>query len=101
IYPDYLLIGGKDHSSGNVWSVEADRADRPLSRDCRDDLRAYMRRNTTVGFNSLPFDLPVIYAAIAGLTVREIKRLADGIIRGGLKPWEVEREWGIEVPRNI
>lgn len=101
IYPNYLLIGFTDKATGKVWSVEAFGPDDRLSKEDRGWLRDFMRRNRIVGFNLNGFDLLIIYGAIAGMTVRELKELADDIIVGGMKPWEAEDEYGIDVPRNL
>ena len=99
VYPNYVLIGFKAVDTGEVCSVEVDGPDRRLSKEDRLWLRKFMRRNRTVGFNSIGFDLPIIYGAASGLTVRELKRMADDIIVGGMKSWEIEGEYGVSIPR--
>ncbi|MCQ9146116.1 hypothetical protein [Ochrobactrum sp. BTU2] len=101
IYPNYLLIGFRDKATGKVWSVEAFGPDERLSKEDRNWLREFMRRNRIIGFNLNGFDLLIIYGAIAGLTVRELRELRDDIIVGGMKSWEAEDEYGITVPRNL
>ncbi|MEL4071680.1 hypothetical protein WKW50_16165 [Ochrobactrum sp. GPK 3] len=101
IYKNYLLIGGEKAGNGNVQSVEVVGEKSRLSKQDRLWLRDFMRKNRIVGFNLFGFDNPIIYGAIAGLTVGDLKRLADDIIVGGMKPWEVEDEWGFEVPRKL
>lgn len=101
VYANYLLIGFLDLQSGRVFSVEAIDANSRLSKDDRLWLRQKMRKGQVIGFNSAGFDLPVIYAAIQGLSVAEIKNLADDIIVGGMRSWEAEDEYGFEIPRDI
>ena len=98
IFKNYFLIGFMDIATDKVWSVEAVGENSTLSKEDRLWLRDWMRR-FTIGFNSKGFDLPIIYAAIAGRTVGELKKIANDIIQGGMKPWDVEREWGIEIPK--
>jgi len=43
-------------------------------------LAAILRQHTTIGFNSLNYDLPVIVAALRGDTNAQIKQLSDDII---------------------
>lgn len=100
IYRNYFLIGFMDIATDKVWSIEAVGSNSRLSKEDRIWLRGWMKRKT-VGFNSKGFDLPIIYAAIEGRTVGELKKIANDIISGGMKPWDVEREWGIEIPRNL
>ena len=99
VYRRYCLIGFIDPATGKIVSIEA--VDKPFSLDDREWLRKYMRRHSTVGFNSAPFDLPIIYAAIAGKTPKQIKEIADAIIIDGLRPWEIEDEYKIKIPRNL
>lgn len=100
IYHNYFLIGFMDIATDKVWSLELVGSKAVLSKDDRLWLLKFMKRHT-VGFNSKGFDLPIIYAAIEGRTVGELKKIANDIIVGGMKPWDVEREWGIEIPRDI
>lgn len=100
IYKNYALIGGA-LGNGKVWSVEIEGADSCLSKEDRIWLRDRMRERSTVGFNLQPFDLPIIYGAIAGLKVSEIKKIANDIIEGGMRSWDIEEEYGFEIPRKI
>lgn len=100
VYRNYLLIGGR-LGNGKVWSVEAVGEKSRLHKDDRIWLRDRMRERQTVGFNLGPFDLPIIYGAIAGLTVGEVKQIANDIIEGGMRSWDVEEEYGFEIPRKI
>lgn len=99
VYRRYCLIGFIDIDTGKIVSIEA--VDKPFSLDDREWLRRYMKRYSTVGFNSIPFDLPIIYAAIAGKTPKQIKAIADAIILDNLRPWEIEDEYKIKIPRNL
>ena len=100
IYKNFLLIGWMDVATDEVWSVEAVGENSRLSKEDRQWLRKWMRK-ATVGFYSIPFDLPIIYAAIEGRTVGELKKIANDIIQGNMKPWDVEKEWGFEIPRDL
>lgn len=99
IYPNYLLIRFRDIDTLEDESVEA--VSGPLDKSDREFLRKKMARVQTVGFNSLNFDLPIVYAAIAGKTVAEIKQIAEDIIVGKMKPWHVEDHWGFKIPTNL
>lgn len=61
-----------------------------------DGIRTLMTRDTTVGFNSIGYDLPIIAAALSGKTNQEIKDVSDKIIVEGKRHWQL----GIKVPRN-
>lgn len=100
IYRNYFLLGFMDVTTDKVWSVEAVGENSRLSKEDRQWVRKWMRK-ATVGFNSIGFDLPLIYAAIEGRTVGELKKIANDIIQGNMKPWDVEKEWGFEIPRDL
>lgn len=100
IYKNYVLIGGL-LLNGKVWSIELDGEDSCLSKEDRVWLRDRMRMRQTVGFNLHGFDMPIIYGAIAGLTVGTLKKIANDIIEGGMRSWDIEDEYGFEIPRKI
>ena len=99
VYKRYCLIGFIDPETGATVSVEA--VDGKFSLDDREWLRKRMRRYQTIGFNSKPFDLPIIYAAIKGYDTRTLKRIADKLIVDGMKSWEIEDEYNFTIPRDI
>lgn len=98
-YTDFFYIGFKRLHDGKRVGVEFSRRN---PRYDRDYVRRVLLRNETVGFNSLPFDLPLIwYSLDIEVDYNMIKRKADGIIKGGLKPWEVEDFLGIRLPWEL
>ena len=98
-YRRYCLIGFIDPETRKTVSVEA--IDGSFSREDRDWLRKKMRRHQTIGFNSRPFDLPLIYGAIKGYNVRALKRMADKMIIDNLKSWDIEEEYKFDIPRDL
>ena len=54
---------------------------------------------TLVSFNGIKFDAPVIAAVLAGRTVQEVKAIAKAIIEHEMQPWEVERRFGLKIPK--
>lgn len=62
-------------------------------------VRKILRQYRTVGFNSLSYDIPMIYLALTGVSNSELKDASDRIIKGGLKWWDVENELGISIPK--
>lgn len=94
VYRNFFYLGIKRlEDSVRVGFEFSDRADFD-----RDKVRLILRRNLTVGFNSLPFDLPVIYVALNGASNSEIKDAADHLIQNRIPPWQAERELGILIP---
>ena len=106
-YINDSLIGFEDIETGEVWSWEFD--DAPLTKQQRAEIRKLITGNLIVGFNSRSFDLLILFAALQGYGPEALKKLANEIIvgrptRNGYeqrKPWDIERDWGIEIPRNI
>lgn len=99
IFRNYLLIGFMDIETDEVVSVECVGENSRLSKKDRQWLRDFMRRHRTVGFNSRNFDFPILYGAIAGMTCLQLKGMANDIIEGGMKHWEIADAYGIDIPR--
>ena len=49
---------------------------------------------TVITFNGNNYDIPMLSYAATGATNEQLKRASDAIIVGGLKPWDMEREFG-------
>lgn len=94
VYINYLLISAKQLSSGNVRHFEQ-YPGHPLDAKT---VAAMMRSQTTISFNGLNFDLPIITAALSGWDCKAIKRLADKIIKSGFPAWRICRDENIIVP---
>lgn len=101
IYKNYLLIGFKNVKTGKVISFEVSGQFSKMSTEDRDFLYEFMTRQKTVGFNSINFDMCIVFAAIAGLEVGQIKQIANDIIIGQMKHWEVAKEWSFTIPRGM
>lgn len=91
VYKDYFLLMGLHLGSGKIETFE-------IYPDHIDigGIRTMMTRDTTVGFNSIGYDLPIITAALMGKTNQEIKDLSDKIIVEKKRHWHL----GINVPRH-
>lgn len=95
IYRNFFYLGVKRVEDGRRVGFEfSDRSDFD-----RDRVRFFLRRNLSVGFNSIPFDLPIIFLALSGAPLSEIKDAADHIIQNRIPYWQVERELGVVVPK--
>ena len=91
VYRNYFLLAALDLDSGDVRHFEM-YPGHPLD----DGIRQIMTRHTTVGFNSVGYDLPIIAAALAGMTNRELKVLSDSIIVENTPHWQT----GIHIPKT-
>jgi hypothetical protein len=91
VYRDYFLLAALDLDTGNIRTFEM-YPKRPLD----DGIRQIMTENVTVGFNSVGYDLPIIAAALAGMTNHELKILSDSIIVDNTPHWQT----GIRIPKT-
>ena len=91
VYKDYFLLMAMHLESGKIETFEIYPGHIGI-----DGIRTLMTRDTTVGFNSIGYDLPIIAAALSGKTNQEIKDVSDKIIVEGKRHWQL----GIKVPRN-
>ncbi len=107
IVPGYLLIGFEDCATGEIWSWESYGP--ALSKEDRRDIRKLVMSNLVVGFNSRGFDMLILFAALEGYAVSALVKLRNEIIvgrptRNGYeqrKPWDIERDWGLDVPKKL
>ena len=91
VYKDFFLLAAMDLDSGKTKFFEM-YPGHPLG----DGVKSLMLRHTTVGFNSLNFDLPIIAAALRGCDNKELKIISDSIIKEKKAHWQL----GIKVPRQ-
>jgi len=97
IYPNFFLVIFKNIVTGKVVSFEmADGEEIDGER-----LDRFIRNHLIIGFNSRNFDIVILYLAIAGYPVKVLKEAVDKIIFDGLRPWEIEREYDIKIPRDL
>ena len=94
VYKDYFLFAAKNIHTGNA--VHIDMFDGQALNKTR--IHNIMVKNTTVSFNGVSFDLPIIVAALNGWDCQRIKDLADAIINSDFPSWKICREWGITIP---
>lgn len=104
IYINYLLISFKHIHSGKVVVMEKDDF---YSNDPRDMGRVdfdryqllYMMENfLTIGYNSKPFDLPIIQMALLGASCAQLKDMANVITSHDGKPLNIEEKFGLSNP---
>lgn len=89
VYRDYFLLSALDLPSGEVQHFEMFEG-----QDLPNGIAKLMMRQTTCGFNSANYDLPIIAAALRGMNCRELKALSDSIIVENVPHWQL----GVKVP---
>lgn len=98
VYRNYFLAAFLAIDTRQTITIEA--VDGSLTPEDRALLERVLTRNMTVGFNSLNYDRVVAWMAVRGYPTSKIKVASDTIILGGAKPWEMEREYGLNIPRQ-
>ena len=59
-----------------------------------------MQRNRTVGFNSIPYDLPMIWAAHSNPNCAFLKSISDSLIVDGIWPAELAKTHGFAIHKT-
>lgn len=90
-YANWFLVAMKNVETQEVVTVEC--VDGPLSQPDRDLLRDIVENDLCITFNGTTYDMPVVWAAIAGRTAAELQAITHAIIVEGARLWEVERAW--------
>ena len=94
IYSDYFLLSALQLSTGKIKHFEA-FAGQPLDRKA---VGAFMAKHTTISFNGISFDLPLIALALTGATIKQIKALAEKIIFSNESSAKILKAMEIRVP---
>lgn len=93
-YRNFFLICLKHFNSGKRRVFE-------LSERTRFDpavLLEVLNSECLITFNGTNYDLPIIALALKGLDTSALKDVTDRIIGQNMRPWDVEREYGVKVP---
>ena len=93
-YTNYWLISFLSVDTGKIRSFEL-HDDQPL--DVR-TVSGLMRKYTTISFNGLSYDLPMITAALSGWNNLKLKALSDFIIKSKLPSYRICNDAGIHTP---
>jgi hypothetical protein len=93
-YSDFFLLSFLDHTTRKIAHFEM----YPGKALDRAKIGALMGRHTTISFNGLSYDLPMITAALSGYSNAQLKLLSDSIIKTNAPSWRVCRDNNISVP---
>ena len=91
VYRNYFLLAAMDVASGKVRHFEM-----YPGHDLDPGISEMLTRHTSVGFNSGRYDLPIIAAALRGMSCNELKQLSDTIIVQNIPHWQI----GIKIPKG-
>lgn len=99
VFHDFFYIGLMREEDGKRVGVEWSRRQPHYDRDY---VRSVLTRHTTIGFNSLGFDLPLMWFSLEDhVTLEKLKLASDRIIKAGIKWWDVEDFLGIRIPYDV
>jgi hypothetical protein len=87
-YPNYFMIGFKHVQSGKYIVFEKNFDPRILCW--------IVMSYRTIGFNSLPYDLPMVWASYFNRDPQFLKDVSNALINRGMRPSEVEKEFNFE-----
>lgn len=94
-FPNFFLISIKLIGSDKLVNYVFDDITKPNW----DRVKAVLRKYTIVTFNGNTFDMPLVFLAMEGATVAELKEAANRIINTGLKYWTVWEALGVYKPK--
>lgn len=98
LYRNFFCACFRRFDNGKVYALEQSTR---MPRLDLDALRRLMRGGTIITFNGLAYDIPILTMVASGRPLAEVKEASDRIVRDGLKPWQVEREYKVSVPRDL
>lgn len=91
-YPNYFLASFRSLATGKVIFFEkSDTVTFEMER-----LKWTLQNTLTIGFNSLSYDLPITFLAIAGKSLQELKEATNRIIIEGWRGYEVLKEMKVK-----
>lgn len=96
VYPNYFLAAFKNLSSDKVLTVEAQGRESCLDETNAKNLKFAMLNRVTFGFNSLNYDLPIIYYALMGATCGQIYQLSKSIIDNSFRGWQAINHFNLK-----
>ena len=95
-YVNYFLIYFKSNKKAQYFELH-DNSKLDVAQ-----INKIMERYTTVGFNSISYDLPMIYYALTGATNKQLKKFSDDIVNNNQDeaPWVKLQKYNVFVPKH-
>lgn len=96
-YPNYTLFAFKCGWNGKIVTHEIVGEKNSLDPEQRKKIRNILTNHTTVGFNSLHFDIPLATYALAGKTAYEIYQACEYIVGNhSIKAWMFYKHFDLQ-----
>lgn len=98
-YINYFLVSFRHVKTGKVAYFETVVESLPTSSISL--LSWIMWAYEIIGFNSLRYDLIMVYGAISGLNTNDLKILSDDIIKFEMRSNDIQQKYGFKVPEEL
>lgn len=95
-YPNYFMVAFKSVNTGKVIII--DTKNNALSNESRKRVQSIMSTNTTFGYNSISYDLPMITYALSGASCKELYELSSEIVSKGQPDFISYKSIGMDNP---
>lgn len=95
LYVNYLLVMFKSVDTRRVHYFEK-HDDSELDTQT---ILGILREFTVISFNGMDYDMPLLFMALGGASLPELKRASNHIIEGGLRGWQFEQHYNVRVPK--
>ena len=102
INPNAFLIGFmNEKGEPKQFGIYANETIPSLSATDIKAIRKIMMTKTLVGFNSLRYDMPMIYNALEGANITSLYGMSQDIISNNKPDWLTIRDYALDVPRYV
>lgn len=95
-YPNYFMVAFKSVNTGKVIII--DTKNTALSNESKKRVQSIMSTNTTFGYNSISYDLPMITYALSGASCKELYELSSEIVSKGQPDFISYKSIGMDNP---
>ena len=91
----WFLVAVRDITKVDAHSFEMPSGAMP--EELREKIRKILKTYRIYTFNGVGYDIPLLMYMLTGATVEQLKHASDRIVIGGLKPWNFEKEFHVEL----
>ncbi|MDR7061218.1 MULTISPECIES: hypothetical protein [unclassified Sphingopyxis] len=101
VYENYFLVAFMDIATGQILTFERfqEHPGGPVEGNWDPDrIQTILRSCQIVTFNGKTYDVPLIFLALAGTPLADLKASSNRIINQNLKWWDAGRELGVYIP---
>ena len=96
VYTNFVVICFKRFVDGKRIAFELSSRSPKLDKE---RILSILNTNVIISFNGLTYDIPIIYLALTDADTVRLKMISDKLIFGNIRPWDLEKELGLRVPR--